>query len=357
MFFGLLGALAWLAVGKAGKLEPISVVTNIVRPKALEQNDGWTNVLLLGIDARPQGNAMSGENLTDTILVASFSLSEKRVLLTSIPRDLYIAETGTKVNAIYGNNSSETDPLAGISAIKAQVEKVVGLPLQYYVLIDFQGFIKGVDTLGGVDINVPETMDDWYYPIEGRENATCGLDAAKVTEEALAAGEDPTYRFTCRFEHLYFPKGLMSMDGALALKYARSRHAEGTAGSDFDRARRQQLVIEAAKDKALSLDTLINPSKLSTLWQTFNQYVQTNVTAVDLLPFYNAAKALGGVHADSIVLSDSTAYGLGGGLLVSSINENGLWVTNPRVPGYSEIHALIQKSLLPSEATTSAELK
>jgi len=339
-FFGLLGALAWVVFGKVTTLAPLSVVSNIIKPKVLSQTDGWTNVLLLGIDARPEGNVLQGESLTDTILVVSFNLQEKKVLLTSIPRDLYIAESGSKINSIYALNN------ASVEAVKGAVEKVLGITVHYYVLVDFQGFIKGIDTLGGLDITVPETFNDYYYPIQDRETATCGLDVASIVEQALANNTDPAFDFPCRFEQLHFIQGLTHMDGTLALKYARSRHAEGSAGSDFDRARRQQLVIEAAKEKALSLDTLVNPGKLQTLFQTYSQFVQTSIDVSDLLPFYNAAKSLAATRVQSIVLSDSSSYGEGGGLLVSRINDNGLWVIEPRVSDYSEIHALVRRKFM-----------
>jgi len=352
VFLLSLGGL--LIVSKLAKVAPVTLVTNIVRPKTLQSTNGWTNVLLLGIDARPSGNAMAGERLTDTILVASFNLAEKRTLLTSIPRDLYITEQNTKINSIYTLNYAEDDPTKSMSVIKSTVEKVTGLPLHYYVLIDFQGFIEGVNTLGGLDVDVPQSFDDYYYPVQGMENATCGLDAAAVIQKALDDDFDPAFSFPCRFETLKFTKGVMHMDGALALKYARSRHADGTAGSDYDRAHRQQLVIEAAKEKSLSMQTLSDPLKMQSLYGTFSKYVQTNIDLTDLLPFYNAAKSLAGVKASSVVLSSSADYGVGGGLLVDGFTDGGLWITRPRVADFSEIHTFIQKSLLPPEATVSA---
>jgi len=332
---------------------PVTVYSTFAKPKPLNQTNGFTNVLLLGVDTRPKEGAFQSGTLTDTILVASFSQVASRVVLTSIPRDLYVKETGTKINSIYSNSGYD------VTATKRVVEEVLGISIHYYALVDFQGFTKAIDAVGGVTVDVPEAFVDYNYPIEGREESTCGMSseaADQAVGEALAVGEDPQYRFLCRFEVLKFAQGSIHLDGATALKFARSRHADGVMGSDFGRALRQQLVMNAVKDKILSAGTIFNIGKLQELYQTIADSVTTDIAVADLPEFFNVAKKLKDIKPQNIVLSTSGAYG-DGSLLVGDTIDGVGWVARPRTGDYSEIKNLLnQKMFLPLEASTSAKL-
>lgn len=159
---------------------------------------GTTNILVMGI----AGGDHAGEDLTDTMIVASISSIQKTVDLVSIPRDLWMPDIRAKINSAYhygGNNLA-----------KKEVEEVIGMPIHYTVLINFSGFKDIVDAIGGVEVNVENTFTDNFYPIAGRENDTCGGDRT----------------YLCRYESITFEKGLVVMDGTTALKFVRSRHAE-----------------------------------------------------------------------------------------------------------------------------------
>jgi len=108
-------------------------------------------------------------------------------------------------------------------------------------LINFDVFTQIIDTLGGVEVDVERSFDDYKYPIPGKENDFCD--------------GDPEYK--CRYEHIHFEAGLQRMDGERALKYVRSRFAEGKEGTDFARSKRQQRLLFAIKNKVLSPRTLL----------------------------------------------------------------------------------------------------
>lgn len=341
LFFGALGILAWLLVSKNGSLTPVSLITTITRPKPLLQTEGRTNILLVGMDTRSPGEFQTG-NLTDTLMVVSFDQLTKQITMVSVPRDFYVAKFNTKINSVYSL-------YGGLPALMESITNITGLTIHYHVIIGFDGFVAGVDALGGLDINIPETLDDPYYPIPGRENSTCGLDAAATEEKALAEGFAPEFSFYCRFERLVVKQGWQHLDGALALKYARSRHAD----SDFGRARRQQLVLMAAKDKFLSLPTLTNIAKLQELYSTFQKSVQTDVTVGDLPQWLATAQKLTNVAPQSLVLS-SEGLPETGGLLTGEILDGVGWVARPSGDNYLPIRQFIARSFIVPEASPAA---
>src|SRR5690606_11303223 len=121
-------------------------------------------------------------------------------------------------------------------------EFVTGEPVHYAMVMDFSGFKEVIDTLGGVEVDVEHSFTDTEYPIAGRENDLCD--------------GDPEYR--CRYETIEFKQGRQYMDGETALKFVRSRHAEGDEGNDFARSACQQRVISAIREKVLTTGILFN---------------------------------------------------------------------------------------------------
>ena len=192
----------------------------------LESSGGRTNILVLGMS----GGNHEGSDLTDTIMVLSLNNVKKTMSLISVPRDIWSDTLKDKINTAYHYGELKKKG-GGLLLSKVIVEDVLGIPVHYAVVIDFSGFTKVIDEVGGIDVNVPDSFTDTQYPIDSMENATC------------SDGKD-----TCHYETIHFVSGWQHMDGATALKYARSRHAEGTEGSDFARSRRQQIIMIALKD-------------------------------------------------------------------------------------------------------------
>lgn len=258
----------------------------------LKQTNGHTNILLLGIG----GGSHDGPNLTDTIILASIDWKKNTVTLVSIPRDLWVPNLTSYVKKI-----NEAYNLGGLSLAQSVVSQVTGQEVDYGIRIDFQGFVKAIDQIGGVDVQVARTLDDYNYPISGKEDDTCDhtpdeLQAFNATLSAsLNLDEDVFAFFPCRFKHLHFDPGLQHMDGETALEFARSRHALGIEGSDFARSARQQLVIEAVRNKLIT-SALFNPGKILGLYDILKSSVDTDMSSTDIglfldkLPVLKTAK-------------------------------------------------------------------
>jgi LCP family protein required for cell wall assembly len=218
-------------------------------------DNGRTNILIMG----KAGGEHEGTDLTDTMILASVQLGKPTISLTSIPRDLWIPEIRAKVNSAYywGNQRSE----GGIPFAKSTVEKVVGVPIQYGLVIDFSAFKDIVDAIGGIEVNVERPFTDQRYPIEGRENDLCDGDPL----------------FACRYETLSFDAGAQKMDGDTALKFVRSRMAEGDEGTDQAREARQQKVIGAIKSKVMSPKVFLNPRRVIAVFDIVQNSVETDI--------------------------------------------------------------------------------
>lgn len=271
------------------------------------------NILLLGMG----GKNHDGGYLTDTIMLASLEPSTKKVALVSIPRDLAVPIENygwRKINSVNAYAEKE-NPGSGGLAISQAVSKILNTPIDYYVRIDFQGFINIVDELGGVDVNVENTFDDYSYPVLGQEDAA---------------------DYDSRYEHLHIEKGWQHMDGALALKYARSRHAAGAEGSDFARAKRQQNIIEAVKDDLLSANILFKPKMITDIIGQVQEHFATNLQIWEVVKLWDL---FGDIKKENIVnrVMDTGPNGL----LVNTVGEDGAYLLQPRSGDFTEIQYFV----------------
>ncbi len=190
----------------------------------------WTGteritVLLLGVDERAQWNEPAWR--TDTIMLLTLDPVTMQAGVLSIPRDLWV-EIPTmgfsRINTAHYNGDLYQYPGGGPALAMQTVERTLGVHVDYYVRVNFEAFITFVDEIGGIDVYVPETIDDPYYPDNDY-------------------GYDP----------LYIEAGQQHFYGDMALKYARTRHS---GNGDFDRARRQQQVIQAVLERVKRPDVL-----------------------------------------------------------------------------------------------------
>jgi LCP family protein required for cell wall assembly len=218
---------------------------------------GHTNFLILGNG----GKDHEGSDLTDTIIVASIDPDSKLVTMISIPRDLYVEDLkvgSSKINEVYYNaKNSLGSSVEGIEHLKSKLETITGIPIHYWVRVNFDGFKDLVDALGGVDINVEESIYDPFYPKDG----------------------------TIFYEPFSISVGQHHLDGETALKYARSRKTT----SDFDRADRQQQIIYAIKEKALSTNIVLETAKINNVLATLSKNIETNITAKEILTLGSVA--------------------------------------------------------------------
>ncbi|HOZ36292.1 MAG TPA: LCP family protein [bacterium] len=322
MAFGLLGlfVLTWIlssqavfSKGSVGRL--IGRLPVISQFRMLLGDDGKLagtesdriNFLLMGIG----GAGHDGSLLTDTIILGSLKLSTNEAALISIPRDLLVKIPGNGYQRI--NNASsygETiDYPGGGSALAAKtIEEVFGVPIHYYLRIDFTGFKRVIDELGGVNVEIEKSFADSQYPTEDHEVQT-----------------------------ISFEKGIEHMDGERALQYARSRHGNNGEGSDFARSRRQQKIILAIKNKLMNWKVFLNPNKLYKIFDAVRDNIQTNVETWEIPEIINVAKEVDFETVKNYVIDDSA-----GGLLKPTTTEGGAFVLVPKNGDYGELKGFVQ---------------
>jgi len=222
-------------------------VTPLPRP---HPEVGPTTVLLLGTDRRgPEG---STDN-TDTLMLFSLDPAAQRIVILSIPRDLYVEIPGhgqERINATYA--WGEQDGTGGLALARQTVSATLGIPVQHAVSLDFNVFVTLIDAIGGVDVDVPYDISDPTYPDSG-------------------IGYDP----------FYLPAGQHHLDGATTLKYARTR---ATPGGDFDRTARQRQLVLAVRDRVTQFDLLPGLIAQSPqLWSALQSAFETDLTLGEIV--------------------------------------------------------------------------
>jgi LCP family protein required for cell wall assembly len=259
---------------------------------------GRLNVLLIGTDKRPNEGTWN----TDTLIVASIDPASRQVAMFSLPRDtvgvplppiparsVFGATWDRKINALFGQARARPDlfPGGGYEGLKDTLGYLYGIPINYFVEVDFSGFKTVVDALGGVTVNVQVPVVDDYYP-----------------------GDAGTLR-------VYIPTGVQHMSGSQALVYARSRHGS----NDFDRASRQQRVILSLRQQA-DFTTLIQ--RLPDLVQSTSKAVKTDYPIAKLPQLIELASRIDIGNVRSFVFSPPY-YGFEG-------YPGGIYTLSPNVP-------------------------
>lgn len=327
------------AVIKIVKLTPFLFQLIFNRDINLKTNDDHINVLLLGIG----GKNHQGPNLTDTVIFTSLSTKGDKATLVSIPRDLWVQDLDAKINTAYSTGESKRQG-GGLVLSKAVVSKIVGQPIDYVLRIDFDGFVKAVDLIGGLPVNIDRTFDDYEYPIDGKEEDPCGHSDIELKE--LATSSSQLEAFPCRYNYVHFDKGMRQMDGKTALQFVRSRHAKGAEGSDFARSQRQEKIIKAFKDKVFSLQTLANPAKVVSLYNILKGSIDTDIKDDELDDFIRLAGKMKTAQTENAVLDTGNSEAKRPGLLINPVSGeeyNFEWVLIPRVGNgkFSEIQKYI----------------
>jgi polyisoprenyl-teichoic acid--peptidoglycan teichoic acid transferase len=289
------------------------------------------NILLLGYG----GGKHDGTYLTDTMILANIDPVKKRITLISIPRNTWVKsnENYVKINSIYENGINN-----GGKSVEEAVKSVLGLPVNYFVGVDFDGFSKGIDILGGVDVNVEVAFDDNQYPIEGAENELCGHDESELKEitATASATKEPQLIFPCRYENLHFDAGITHMDGVTALKYVRSRHSTQD-GNDFGRSRRQKNLLLAVEQKILAVNFL---PKILPFVNTLGNNVKTDLKPEDVVLLIQNAGVVSKYQINSLALTDDN-------FLTFSFSDDRQYILIPKagIDNFNEIYAWISEQL------------
>jgi LCP family protein required for cell wall assembly len=274
-----------LAFGKAiSTQDPLSTQNNYMNTSKR------TNLLVIGYG----GGSHDGAYLTDSLVVISIIPETHHTSLISVPRDLWVQnppDSGnySKINALYTVTSkSNKDPVAGGDALAKKVSIITGLDIKYWMTIDFQGFRQLIDSIGGIDVYVPNSFTS-DYP----KNDDPKIDASWI--------------------QVHFDKGTQHMNGETAIRYARARYVTDNPAesTDFARSARQQIMMKAVLAKLK--DNATWPHIYDAM-DALQKAIYTNLSLVDLGQFQlkmdlnDAASAKIGLSNQN-VLMDSTISG------------------------------------------------
>jgi polyisoprenyl-teichoic acid--peptidoglycan teichoic acid transferase len=345
----IIGILFLIVFGKiivtAVRLSPVLFQLVFNRKVEIKKSDGNINILLLGIG----GGSHDGPNLSDTMIFASISQSKNKVTLISLPRDLWSPDLDNKINVAYADGESKRKG-GGLIESKAAVGKILGQPIDYGIRVDFTGFVKAVDLVGGLDVSINSAFNDYAYPVEGKEKDSCGksdTDIQTFVQTASASAEENLAAFfPCRYQHIHFDKGLNHMTGIDALEFVRSRHAVGSEGTDFARSTRQQEIIKAFKDKVLSLGILLNPGKVMGLYDILQSSIDTDINQNEFDDFIRLADKMKGAEIKNAVIDYGDSQSGRPGLLINpqpSAAYDFAWILIPRIgaENFSEIQKYV----------------
>ena len=300
-----LSAYTNINVKNEGTKSPFLKLPKITPDVLAGEGDGRINILLIGVGGEKHSK---GGNLADTIIIASIDPNNKKIAMLSIPRDLQVTLPKPlsgieKINAVHalGEQNSKKIPGGGPELIKKSVSTILDLPIHYFIRVDFDGLKQIVDTLGGVTVNVEKTINDPFYP------------APNLVD----------------YQPFYLKEGVQKINGDTALRYARSRQTT----SDFDRAKRQQNILVAIKDKSLSLGVLSNPKKIFELISTLGKHIKTDLQALEMERLLSILKD---VNSD-IIISKVLDNGPDGPLI--STNNGGYYLV-PKTGNFKEVQTI-----------------
>jgi len=269
------------------------------------------NLLVMGYG----GGNHNGAYLTDSMVIMSMTPQSHHTTLVSVPRDLWVQiPPGSgqyhKINASYefGSNNN-ANPAAGGAAAAAKVALVTGLDVKYWLTINFQGFREFINSIGGIDVYVPDAFTA-NYP----------------------ANDDPS--INPNWIKVHFSKGMQHMDGETAIRYARARYVldNPSEGSDFARSARQQIMIKAALTKVKQISTW--PSLFNAL-NALQHTIYTNLSLADLMQF-----------ALKMDLSNAHRVGLSNqNVLVDATSPDGQYILKPANDNWQAIKDYVKQQL------------
>jgi polyisoprenyl-teichoic acid--peptidoglycan teichoic acid transferase len=253
---------------EADETPPVAVAEDELAP-SVDFGLGRINVLLMGIDQR---EGETGPFPTDTMIVLSLNPAAQSGVILSIPRDIYVrfpASNGRrgKINTanIVGENLSW--PGGGVEYAKRTVSEFLGVPIDYYVMVNFTAFLDIMDVIGPVEVCIPEAIEDLDYP-----------DGSYGTRP------------------VYFDPGCQDLPPDRLLEYSRTR---ATANGDIDRAARQQQVMLAVREKVVTVTGLSNLIRNAAgIWESVSDNIRTDMSFEDV---YSLAFFMDDVAAENIV--------------------------------------------------------
>lgn len=264
------------------------------------EEEGRINVLLLGM----RGEELTGGGLlADTIMVASIAPQENKISLLSVPRDLYVKNPGSdsssKINAVYAYGEQKRKG-GGMEDMKTVIGEIVGQPIGYALAINFKGFTDLVNAIGGVEVDLKQPFEE---SMQFNEEHVCDSEVFTVPtgrfENKTSTNPSGRVRIVKQYPlctnprtecggDFKLPAGKQTLSGDQALCYARARKTT----SDFDRAKRQQIIIQKIKEKALSMGTLTDYSKVNGIIDSLGNNVRTDMQAWEMKRLYEIENSM-----------------------------------------------------------------
>lgn len=260
------------------------------------------------------GEGHDGPYLTDTIILARLFPKTGEIALVSIPRDLAVSVPGNGTKKINHLNALGEQKKSGwgAAATTEQMEELFDLSIDYYIRLDFSAFETIIDEIGGVEIKVARPFTDSLFPAQNNQ-----------------------------YQTISFAQGEQTMNGKRALQFARSRHGTNGEGSDFARARRQQQLLLAVKEKVLSFQTLANPIKIHAIIQTLDTHLSTNMEFGEMIALIKLARSMPNREIRLLTLDTGPD-----GLLVADTTPEGAFILRPKTGiEWKEINETIQNNL------------
>ena len=298
------------------------------------------NILLLGLRGADDPN---GGLLTDTMMILSLKKSTSQVALISIPRDLYMTMPGTvtknnpdgrkeKINFAYALGE-EKKPGAGLVYAKAAVAQVTGLYIDYSVSVNFAALKEIIDILGGIDIHLDKPFIEEQQWVNGGDIGPSWAFSVKtetVRIENASSSSATSTPATTTIQKLVFeiPAGNSHLDANTTLYYMRARYSS----NDFDRVNRQQKVLLAIKEKAMTLGILTNPVKLFQIMNSLGKNVRTDMTTADMTNLLSMYPKFEGKDIIHQVFDNGPE-----GLLYASRSTDGAYILLPAGNNYDRI--------------------
>ena len=317
----------YLFVTQTLKVSPIKTLLSL---DGLKIYNNHVNILFLGI----AGEDRDGPNLSDSIVVVSYDLKINHLTTISIPRDVWSEALHDKINSAYAYGEAKKKG-AGFILAKAEVESIIGQPIHYGAAINFDQFEELIDFIGGVEVSVENSFIDKEFPIAGKESDLCD--------------NDPDYK--CRYKTVSFTKGVSLMDGQTALNFVRSRHAEGSEGTDFAREKRQQKIMEAIKNKLIAFVKKPDVVQYKKLYDLADKLVKRDINNRQLAIIFKNIILKKNFKQEKIVFSEDFFVNP-----TSNLDRyNGLWVLTPINDDIRTVHKYIDCRL--SQKTNCEQLK
>ncbi|EKE11284.1 MAG: cell envelope-like protein transcriptional attenuator [uncultured bacterium] len=360
------GIFAWktgsllnkISDGKGGIFSSLVKSLPGVENKLVGEDEGQINIALLGM--RGEG-VVGGGLLTDTIMVVGIRPAENKISIISVPRDLYVTVPGTqdrsKINAVhaYGEEKGKGQ---GMKDMEAILSDITGLHITYAASINFEGFKKLVDIIDGVPFHLDQPFSEsvqfmglgseqdcdyktgYIVPVyeikngikiqkRGSKEVTRKNGTKYIHDFRLCTKKvNPEAELECG-GNFTLPAGDLTLNGDQALCLSRSR----ATSSDFERAKRQQLIMQGIKDKLTSAGTLTDFGKMNDILSNLGDNTRTDLQAWEMKRFYDVYMGMNNPQIYQRVLENSEE-----GFLYHPENGTAGYILLPRGDNYDRIH-------------------